>query len=553
MSEPERADLARQLRTAMHLMADYAAWMQQVLAQLPPPMQWTKSLDDALTAAREHYLPIIEKAGQLAMLEHEAEAGGMANERFVHRHDLADSAAEAMMKQIAALRAVIEELESAQEALNQRIGGRMQRSMLTDFLHDCREEAATVRAQIDEARQKIDRAAAIASPADQPRIEAARARLARMERHLFSMDGRVDWVRHDLELAGQDAIRTRAPLLDTADADSMTPSLYPAELLALLSRLPLVMSGEVPLTLRCDTMLAGDVLSCALLASGPVETDRATQVWYSANIDLTTGDAIPLSALFAVEEEDALEAIGEWLDFVIAPEMSAHLMNSELLPIPQVYSLTPQGITFRYPIAQLSTLSDQAGTVTLHWFELPELFDFSEGSILDRIGAAEYVVSGEHTADAIRACVEAGNLPGIPAVIGQPLSEYVEAYHLLTDPDLYEGGRMFSLEDSRFRSCWLLTDALSYKSFEESLVQGIRSDCISLFGLTTAADEQPGTPIETWRTLLGDPDTTLSVDADLADLYRITPGTSDYYHFGEYTLRLHADEDGRLSTVYITY
>lgn len=342
-------------------------------------------------------------------------------------------------------------------------------------------------------------------------------------------------------------------LTDEALQSTVNAQIIDAGAGALLNRLPLVMSGEVPLTLRYDAMLEGDVLSCAMLASGPVETDRTTQVWYAANIDLTTGDSIPLSALFAVDEDTALAAIGEWLDFVIAPEMSFHLMNSELLPLPQVFSLTPQGVTFHYPIAQLSTLSDLAGTVTLHWFELPELFDFSEGSILNRIGAASYVTPGDDAAGSIRAYVEAGTLPGIPAVVGHPLSEYVEAYHLLTDPDLYEGGRMFSLEDSRFRSCWLLTDALSYKSFDESLVQGIRSDCVSLFGLTTTADEQPGTPIETWRALLGDPDTTLSVDADLADLYRIAPGTSDYYHFGEYTLRLHADEDGCLSTVYITY
>ena len=238
MSEDERADLARQLRTAMRLLAGYAAWMQQVLAQLPPPMQWMQSLDNALTEAREHYLPIIEQAGHLSMLEHEAEAGNMANERFVHRHDLADSAAEAMMKQIAALRTAIDEMEAAQEELNQRIGGRMQRSMLTDFLHDCREEAAVVRAQIDEVRQKIDHAAAIASPADQPRIEAARTRLGRMLRHLAAMDGRANWVLHDLTLANQDEIRTRAPLLDSADAGGMTPALYPLELLEQLGRLP---------------------------------------------------------------------------------------------------------------------------------------------------------------------------------------------------------------------------------------------------------------------------------------------------------------------------
>ena len=51
---------------------------------------------------------------------------------------------------------------------------------------------------------------------------------------------------------------------------------------------------------------------------------------------------------------------------------------------------------------------------------------------------------------------------------------------------------------------------------------------------------------------LGEPDATLSVDESRADSWRIVPGTSDYYNFGDFRLRLHADESGVLRSVFLT-
>ena len=130
------------------------------------------------------------------------------------------------------------------------------------------------------------------------------------------------------------------------------------------------------------------------------------------------------------------------------------------------------------------------------------------------------------------------------------MQELINRYALLTDPDIYEGGRMISLEDGAFRGTWILTDALT-EEFDHSIVQGIRSDNISLHGLCTGE-----TTIDMWRELLGfdlgDPDTTLTVDEERAESWRIVPGTSDYYTFGDYRLRLHADENGVLCSVFLT-
>ena len=47
-------------------------------------------------------------------------------------------------------------------------------------------------------------------------------------------------------------------------------------------------------------------------------------------------------------------------------------------------------------------------------------------------------------------------------------------------------------------------------------------------------------------------DTTLTVDEARAESWRIVPGISDYYTFGDYRLRLHADENGILRSVFLT-
>lgn len=319
----------------------------------------------------------------------------------------------------------------------------------------------------------------------------------------------------------------------------------------LLARLPLVMSGAVPLTLRYQAYLAGDVLSCAMLADGPLYTEFRTQVWSSVNIDLRTGDPISLADLF-LDEETARAHIETYLEDAVLPELSAHLMAADLLPLPNVFAVTDTGITFYYPPERLLTLSDHAGAVTLLWIDLwedldlCEDLDLREDSILDRIGALRAILPDEHSAADIADCVEAGRLPGIPAELGGSMQDAVNTWRLLTDPDLYEAGRMVALEDSAFRGAWLLTDRLSNK-WDGSVIQGIRADRLNMYGLCTGLTTQ-----DDWRALLGDPDATVTVDETLAEAYRIEPGVSDYYQFGAHRLRLHAGETGVLISVFIT-
>lgn len=313
-----------------------------------------------------------------------------------------------------------------------------------------------------------------------------------------------------------------------------------------LSRMAALLSSPVKLNVSYTCILEGDVFSCAILAQGAVETSRSTQVWSTVNFDLRTGTEITFADLF-IDAEAAKAFIESYLDEHVAPELSAHLPAGTLTPVPEAFTISPTGLTLYYDIDAFRTLSDKAGTVTILWTELREHLMLGQADVLMAIGAADHIALGEDDASMISDMLQSGSFVGIPAALGQPLQELVDRYALLTDPDIYEGGRMIALEDGAFRGVWILTDALT-EDFDRSIVQGIRADRLNFYGLCTG-----DTTINIWREMLGAPDTTLTVDENRAESWRIVPGTSDYYTFGDYRLRLHADESGILRSVFLTH
>jgi len=311
-----------------------------------------------------------------------------------------------------------------------------------------------------------------------------------------------------------------------------------------INRMAMLMTSPVKMSVSYTHELMGDVFSCAILADGAVETTRATQVWSTVTIDLTTGRVITLDELFT-DPASARKAIEDHLLTQVAPEQSAHLASGSLTPLPEAFSLSPTGLTLYYPIDQFRTLSDRAGTVTLLWSELRDDLDLTEGSVASRIGATSAL---QFPADARAALTDAlaqGGFPGIPARIGQSVQELTDRYAQLTDNELCEAGRMFLLEDGAFRGAWIITDALTDR-WDESRVNIIRTDRLNLAGLCTGH-----TTMAAWREALGEPDATVPANDAQADSWRLLPGTSDYYLLGEYRLRLHADESGILRSVFL--
>ena len=312
-----------------------------------------------------------------------------------------------------------------------------------------------------------------------------------------------------------------------------------------LSRMAALLNAPVKLSVSYSCTLTGDVFSCAMLADGAVETSRATQVWSAVNYNLRTGEKITYADLFT-DEAAARAAMEAYLQEQVAPELSAHLAAGSLTPIPENFAISPTGLTLLYGIGSFRTLSDRAGTVTILWSELQEHLRLAEGDVLHSLGVPGNLTLAEDAAVQIAKALENSAFPGIPAALDQPVQELIDRHALLTDPDLYEGGRMLALEDGAFRSTWLLTDAVT-RTFDASVVQGIRADRLCFRGLCTGI-----TTMNEWRNVLGKPEITVSLDEARAEGYRLVPGTSDYYTFGNCRLRLHADESGVLRSVFLT-
>lgn len=305
-----------------------------------------------------------------------------------------------------------------------------------------------------------------------------------------------------------------------------------------ITRMAALANSPVKLTVTYTCYQGGDVFSCAILADGAVETSRATQVWSTVNMNTFTGEEITFADLFT-DVDAAIAFIESYLDEQVAPELSAHLAAGSLTPLPEQFTLSATGLTLYYDIDSFRTLSDRAGTVKLLWSELPaELMAHDLAKSHQTFPSNLAYVYTDHLAE--------GAFPDIPAALGQSVQELVDRYALLTDPDIYEGGRMIALEDGAFRGVYILTDALT-EEFDQSMVQGIRADRLNFLGLCTGV-----TTMDAWREALGEPETTLAVSEERAESWRIVPGTSDYYTFGDCRLRLHADESGVLRSVFLT-
>ena len=284
--------------------------------------------------------------------------------------------------------------------------------------------------------------------------------------------------------------------------------------------------------------LRGGVFSFAVSAEGAVKTPRSAFVWTGGNIDLADGREIAWEELFA-DPAGAEEIIEQYLE-EMAPDMSAHLLNSQLLPRPESFRMTERGILLLYPADQLSTLGDRAGDVLIPWNRLEKVLNLEEGSVPERFGVKTFLTLGPESRASLETAAAAGALPGIPVSLGDSVREKTDEWHLLTDPDVYAGGRLFALEGGSFRNVFLMTDFLS-ESWDKSVVDGIRVDEGCVFGLKIGE-----TTLKEWRAALGEPDFMVDFDGERAEAYRTVPGSRDYYEMGGHRLQLHCGEDGVL-------
>ncbi len=331
---------------------------------------------------------------------------------------------------------------------------------------------------------------------------------------------------------------------DASIQDAVNKAIYDtAQIETRLNTLNRLEEGGWGLQVNYKDTLVNNILSVSVSAYGEMPGGRMGQTYSTVNYDLAAGKPVTVSDLFT-DVEGAFSLMEQKMEEEVQPQLSGYLENDTLTPIPRDnFFLTPDGITFYYPQDQFSLLSGYSGSCSFDYYELKDYLNVSDGSILNTLGAGEFLSITPDTAARVAQDATQGKLPGIGAAIGDSLIQRLQEYRLLVEPDYYPGGRFFETEAPELRGVWLLTDALT-ESYDQNQVLGLRADRINLYGIQTGI-----TTIDEWRAALGQPSSSAAVDETTAEDYRLSAGTSDYYIFGENKLRLHANGEGVLESV----
>ncbi|MBQ9325872.1 MAG: hypothetical protein IJ246_08880 [Clostridia bacterium] len=309
-------------------------------------------------------------------------------------------------------------------------------------------------------------------------------------------------------------------------------------------RLSQVLDATVPLTASWEMTGNDAILSLVLSAEGPLDSSRFAHRWHTLNLTAAALDTITWTDLFA-EPEKAFACMEAQIADEILPELSAHLMHADLLPLPDTFSLSPYGLTLYYPMERFQTLSDHAGAVSFAWYELRDFLLLDPGSILDQLQVNMHL--GAIDREALYHALESGDIPGIPVRLGEKLTDVFARSPMAQDPDLCESGRLYVTEDSRMRGVSLLTDALSLRDYTDSTVQGIRTTRCNLYGLITGSTSR-----DQILSALGEASSTLLVTPDMAESMRWVPGTLDIYTLPSCRLQLLTDSEGILQMIALT-
>ena len=292
-----------------------------------------------------------------------------------------------------------------------------------------------------------------------------------------------------------------------------------------------------------EATLYPNVLSLVISADGTMQNGRDGQKYTAVSYDLQTGKVITPDDVFHSTGE-AVQWMEETAEAALGDEPAGFMANSGVSPLPiDNFTVDADGITFYYPTEQFSLLSGYGGAYLFYHEELADFLNW-EG-IIGRLAGGKPDFSDAEIRGKIEETVRKGQMPHVPVTIGDTMGDLIAKYRLVRQPDQYPGGRYYQLEAPQFRQVRVLGEAEG--SHDSAKVLGIQSTRGSLYGIRAGETTQ-----ERWRQILGDPESTVVFAEDLAYDYSLPVGESDFYTFGDYQLRLHADENGMLHSVQIS-
>ena len=314
-----------------------------------------------------------------------------------------------------------------------------------------------------------------------------------------------------------------------------------AEIEKYLNLLPTLDENSVGLRVRTEYSLRGGILSVLISAEGKMPRGRPGQKNYAMMFDTLTGEKIALGDLLS-DPEAGVSRLEELLDTDVSAILSTYMENDQLLPIPtENFTVLHDALLLCYDADQLTFLSGDSGAVSFRLYELSDILDVGEGSVIARLSKP----APEDVRAAIAADANAGRLPGLslrPDVNVALHASFDAAAALLRntiDPSEYSGEMLFEMEDPFLRGTYLLTDA------DGAAIIGLVSGRLDFYGIQTGV-----TARDEWRAILGEPTETETRDECEANKGYIEPVENDVYAFDSgNTLTLSADENGILRFV----
>ena len=155
--------------------------------------------------------------GELAVLRYDAEQNGMQEDNDVHRENAdTDPEAAAALERIARMAESIQNEDNVQKTFNRQMGGQAAMKMVLDALEKAESENDRLIRDYAEAIRRIAQAEAVVKPSERFRIDDAKTKLKRMERHKQMAAGMCEMLRHDAQEMRDGQLRFEKPTLISA-------------------------------------------------------------------------------------------------------------------------------------------------------------------------------------------------------------------------------------------------------------------------------------------------------------------------------------------------
>lgn len=324
--------------------------------------------------------------------------------------------------------------------------------------------------------------------------------------------------------------------INTAILENITPHLN--TLLVLKSGT----SGQLQVTSKQQifpSTSGHEVLSILMTIDGRQPAGRSGYLQVPLMFDLNSGQQVTADMVFT-NVDDATAWLEEHLLEQFSGELSNYLDIANLTPFPiDNLLLTDTGITFYYPINTMTWLSGRSASIHLLYHEITPLLRLDENDLLTSLGVKDKLIITDESSASIELSVSTGKLPGLDAVLGEPIEGLIKRNKLQYDPEGFPEGELYQLENDAYRGTLLITA-------DEMNLSGILTKRMNLFGLIIGKTSQ-----QEVESLLGKAIISLPMSDAAAQLYRVPEGVLQAYVYGENELRLYFDNDNIVSAVWL--